>query len=618
LDSDPDFDMRIPLPQDLIHYLDVATGPRVFRVGLTVLAVAALTFLYDWLAFRNMSTQEAMDCAQVGRNLAQGKGFSTGFIRPLSIFLVKRHSQHSPWRPDRASDPARLKSPHPDLANAPLYPVVLAGLMKVLPFHYPVSRGVFWSYRGEFWRYEPDFLIALFNQLLFLGLVVSVFFLARRLFDAPVAWLSAVLLLGGELYWRFTVSGLPTILLLHIFTGLAWCLVLLEEESRQAGRGPNGSLLLAGAIGALLGLGGLTRYSFGWLIVPVVVFLILFANPLHRVKAILTVLGVFAAVMGPWIARNVWVSGTPFGTAGYAVMEGTTLFRENRLERSLEPDFSRLSLAPFFFKLTANAREIVQNALPKLGGTWVSAFFLTGLLVNFRNPSTRRLRYFLLMSLPVLGVVQALGRTQLSEASPEVNSENCLVLLGPLVLVYGIGLFFLLLDQVEVPVLQARYVIIGLFAAVACLPLLLVFLPLRPTPVAYPPYLPPAIQKLSGYMKESELMMSDIPWAVAWYGQRQCVLLTLQAMPGAKDRAGHEDFFAINDFLKPVQALYLTAETMDSKFVSQWVQAGEKSWGTFIAQTVLLSQEPAAFPLRKGYGMYFPYQLFLTDWERWR
>jgi hypothetical protein len=162
--------------------------------------------------------------------------------------------------------------------------------------------------------------------------------------------------------------------------------------------------------------------------------------------------------------------------------------------------------------------------------------------------------------------------------------------------------------------------VIGLFGALACLPLVLVFLPPRPmkTPVVYPPYRPDIIQMYSGYMKENELMMSDIPWAVAWYGQRQSVWLTLRVLPNPKDLTSHEDFFAINDFLKPIHALYLTAESMDSKFISQWVQAGERSWGDFVAQTVLLSQEPERFPLRKADGRFFPYQLFLADRARWR
>ena len=39
-----------------------------------------------------------------------------------------------------------------------------------------------------------------------------------------------------------------------------------------------------------------------------------------------------------------------------------------------------------------------------------------------------RLRYFLLISMAVLIAVQALGKTQLSEETPEINSENLLVL----------------------------------------------------------------------------------------------------------------------------------------------------------------------------------------------
>ncbi len=611
--------MHIPLPQDIVHQLEVGGANRYFRIGLLVLGLAAVTFFYDWRAFKNMNTQEAMDSAQVARNLAQGKGYSTLFIRPLSLYLVKRHNQGTARQADMAADPARVKGAHPDLANPPVYPVLLAGLMKVLPFHYPLSRGPFWTRDGAFWRYEPDFLITLFNQVLFLGMVVAVFFLARRLFDAPVAWLSAVLLVGGDLYWRFSVSGLSTMLLLLIFTGLAWCLVLVEEESREPKWGRNGVFLLGAALGVLVGLGGLTRYSFGWLILPVAAFLILFSNQRQRAVVTLAALAGFVLVMGPWLLRNYAISGAPFGTAGFAVLQDTSIFRENRLLRSLEPDFSRVSLFPLWIKLMTNLRQIIQSDLPTLGGTWVTSFFLVGLLVSFHKPSTRRLRYFVLLCLPVLAVVQALGRTQLSEASPEINSENLLVLAAPLVLVYGVSLFYILLEQVEVPVLPVRHVITGVFGFIACLPLVLVFLPPRPQPVTYPatPYMPPFIQEFAGYMKENELMMSDIPWAVAWYGNRQAVWLTLRAVPTAKDRTQHEDFFSINDYIKPVNALYLTAESMDSRFVSQWLQAGEESWGTFIAQTGLMHKVPEGFPLVKAQALYFPYQLFLADWERW-
>jgi len=92
-----------------------------------------------------------------------------------------------------------------------------------------------------------------------------------------------------------------------------------------------------------------------------------------------------------------------------------------------------------------------------LGDSWVTALFLAGLLMGFRNPSLKRLRYFLVSCLAVLTIVQALGRTQLSDQFTEINSENLLVLVAPVALMYGVSLFFILLDQIKMPFPQLRY-----------------------------------------------------------------------------------------------------------------------------------------------------------------
>jgi len=617
----------LPL-QDLLHKLEVGGGMRYLRAALAVLAVVLLIVGYNLRAFRNMSTQEAMDAAQLARNLAQGKGYTTLFIRPFSMFLVKKHNlqtQGAPL-PGKVADLAKIRGLHPDLANPPVYPVVLAALMKVLPFHYQVDiTHPFWSVgisgRRIFYRYEPDFLIALFNQVLLLALIALVFFLARRLFDRGVAWLSAGLLLGTELLWRFSVSGLSTLLLMIIFLGLAWGVVLLEQEARAPKWGPSGILVLAGLAGALVGLGGLTRYAFGWLILPVVVFVILFGGQ-RRIMLALMALAAFAVVMAPWIVRNYSVSGKPFGTATFAILENTSLFPRFRLQRSLEPQFTGFLLVPFWHKLTVNLRQIIASDLPRLGGSWITAFFLVGLLLGFRNPAITRLRYFLMGCVLVLILAQALGRTQLSEESPELNSENLLVLLVPLIVIYGVSLFFVLLEQMPLPFPESRYLVIGIFGVVACLPMFFVFLPdrivPRTIPVAYPPYHPPAIQTVADWLKDKELAMSDIPWAVAWYGQRQCVWLTLKCMPDSRDTIAQEDFFAINDYQKPINALYLTPETMDSRFLSQWFQAGERSWANFILDGMVKKRVPENFPLSQMPVGWPPDQLVLADWQRWK
>jgi hypothetical protein len=596
-------------------------------VGFALLAVVLLVGLYNLRAYKNMGTQEAMDAAQLARNIAQGKGYTTLFIRPFSIHLVKKRNSKKEGVPAVGSVPdlAQLRGMHPDLANPPVYPLVLAGLMKVLPFKYEVDlTHSFWSIPGGpepgkrvFYRYEPDFLIALFNQLLFLAAVTGVFFLARRLFDPAVAWLGSGLMLGTELFWRFSVSGLSTMLLLLIFLGLVWCVVLLEEEAREPKWGPWGIFVLAVLSGAVVGLGGLTRYSFGWLIIPVLVFLILFGGR-QRVVLALIALAAFIAVMAPWVARNYHVSGKPFGTATYAVVESTVLYPENRLERSLDPDLSHIPVMAFWLKLNTNLRQILTSELPRLGGSWITAFFLVGLLVGFRNPAIARLRYFLLGCVLVLTLTQALGRTQLSEDSPDINSENLLVLLVPLVLVYGISLFYLLLEQIPLPFPELRNIVIGIFSLVACLPMVFVFLPPKTTPVAYPPYHPLLIQTVAGWLKEKEMAMSDIPWAFAWYGQRQCVWLTLKCTPDTKDTNTHEDFFAINDYQKPINALYLTPQTMDARFLSQWVRAGEQNWGSFILESMVKKKVPDYFPLSQSQAGWLPEQLVLTDFQRWR
>ena len=598
--------------QYVIHKLETGAGARFFRVTAVLLTILALTLWYDAHAYRNLTTPEGMDAAQLARNIAEGKGYTTLFLRPLSLYLVQAHSEAgTPLSLTNANfDFAHVKSAHPDLANPPVYPVLLAGLMKILPFHYALDlKKPFWSDNGKFSRYQPDFLIALFNQILLVAAIVLTFFLARKLFDAGVAWLSAILMFGCELLWRFSVSGLSTMLLLVIFLGLTRCILKIEEIASEPQPRANRLLVLVVAAGVLTGVGALTRYAFGWTIVPVVVFLILFSGQKKALHA-LVALGAFALVLAPWVVRNFAVSGTPFGTASFAAAETTLLFPQFQLERAIHPDMGHvLWLSPYLHKLSANGQSILTNNLTRFGGSWATLLFWTGLLLSFRSATVRRMRYFLLLCIGTFVVVQALGQTQLSVESPEVNSENLLVLLTPLVFIYGVSLFLTLLDQIILPMLQLRYLIITAFAALCCLPMIAALLPPKTSPVVYPPYYPPDIQQTASWMGNNELMMSDVPWAVAWYGRRQCVWLTLNAQ---------DDFNTINYWLKPVQALYLTPETMDSRFVSDWVKTRDYSWGGFILQVVTQNQIPPGFPLRIAPKGYLPERLYLTDRERWK
>jgi hypothetical protein len=597
--------------QHAIHTLEVGRGARWLRLALLASALLALAVLYDLSAYRSFFAPEAMDAAQVARNLAEGKGFSTDFIRPFSVYLVQKHNReiHSgESQTTNAVDFARLNGPHPDLANPPVYPTVLAGLIKLMQPDWKVElRDPFWSAGGHFLRYKPEFSILILNQTLLLAVVLLTFHLAKKILDAPAAWLAALLTLGAEVLWRFSVSGLSTMLLLVIFLGLVWCLIRIEELGRTEAVATQKFFTLAIMAGGLIGVGMLTQYSFGWIIVPTVVFIAQFGGARRHGLAVTTFLTA-TLVVAPWIIRNLAVSGTLLGTAGYAVVEGTFAFPGSRLMQSINPDMtSAYWVRPYLHKFFENLRFILQGDVLRLGGGWLAVLFLAGLLLGLRNPAARRLRYFSVLCLGTLIAVQALGRTGLTNSSPEINSENLLVLLTPLVVIFGVGFFLALLNLMDTPLLEIRYGAALVLALVCCQPLIATLLPPKIPTVSYPPYYPPEIQKISGWMRPDECMMSDIPWAVAWYGGHSCVWNTINSQ---------YEYFLFNDNVKQVRALYLTLNTLDEKLFSDCLQGGVDSWGNFVLKTVAANQIPPQFPLKVApYGLMTG--LFLTDRQRW-
>jgi len=601
----------MPGIQEILHKLEEGGGQRLIKGALTLLVLLFVFFGYNIRSFRNMNTQEAMDSAQLARNIANGEGYTTKFIRPLSIHLHRQKALEGAEGLSalNVKDPGHLESPHPDISNAPMYPVLVAGLMKVLPFnHDSETARPFWYRDAQFWRHQPDFLISLFNQLLMVLMLAATWVLTRRLFDEEAAWIATLCLLGVELLWRFNVSGLSTMLLILMMSGILWLLHLLEAEGREPKRGLRGVILFSALLGVLVGLGALTRYSFLWMIVPITAFLLLFGSK-YRFLASGIVVGFFLVILLPWVARNLHQSGLPFGTSTYAPIEQTGSFVDYTLQRSLHTDVSVSDILPVRYKFVQNLRTMVQEDILSFGGTWLPWFFVVGLMVGFRNPATQRLRYFVIMAFLTLVVVQAIGKTRLSVDSPQVNSENLLILLLPAVVIYGVAFFLMLLDNVKRSNATFRKVAIVGFVILAALPLIVTLAPPRTVAVAYPPYYPPNIHKVGSWMKPDELVMSDVPWAVAWYGDQQSVWLTLNI---------DEDFYAINDFQKPIQGLYLTTVTTDEKLLSG---VGRTGWGALVIGMVFNQEAPGDFPLRsspKDSTLSFPKEVFLADWSRWR
>ena len=605
--------------QQIIHSLEEGKWAGRIRALVLLLLLGSLGLVYNLNLTQNFTSPEAMDSAQLARNLSEGRGYTTRFIRPLSVDILRQHGAISDEAPRAAL---------PDITNPPLYPLLLAGWMKVLPFEFEIDP----QKASEFKRYQPEFLIWMFNQALFFVVLIQLFRLGEKLFESPVAWCAALLFLGTELYWKFSTSGLPVMLLLFLFLALAKTLVRLEEQGNDGvSRGSGWFAGMALWAGVLAGLGGLTRYGFAWVILPVLVYLGCFLGR-HRGRTVAMALLGFLLVMTPWLVRNVQLSGNLFGAAGLALYGETYEFPGDTLERELfyEPSAvpvdgeNEIKVQPtdgvglwdIGNKLKRNLRELLVHELPRFSGGWFAVVSLVGLVMPFRSRSLRRLRVFLLMTFALFALGQALGRTHLSspngtltellgrslgQGAPVtpvsvVNGENLLAIIGPILFLFGAGLFFSLLDQWRVSLPEMRLAASAGLVTAASLPMALSFFLPHPYPLAEPLYHPAKLQHLrhvpvehgSPEIKQDDLVMSDLPWAVAWYGNQDCVWLTQTVQP---------DFYTLNARW-PVSAIYFTEITTDQRYTVRMLNSAGLNWERFMLAIQKEGELPDGFPLK--------------------
>jgi len=602
--------------QDIIHKLEVGSGRRILKIAVGLVALVALALFYNMAAFENFSTAEAMDGAQLARNVSEGKGFTTDVVRPFSLYLLRRHGAKGvEGRESRVESGAgEVRSNQggvagvvegcPDLSNGPVYPLMLAGVLKVMPFAYPnVSNA------RDFTTYSPEVWIAGFNQLLLVVCACLVFSLARRLFDEPVAWVSAAVFGGTELFWRHSVSGLPTLWMTLLMLVLIHVLVRLDATGAPTGGGASASrpglmIFLAIAAGVVTGMLGLTRYGMLALIIPVIGYLLTLATSVTatggtgvganvsrpvsvRVLGLAAGLG-FIALVGPWLGRNYAVSGTLFGTAGYAALAQTAHFPGDSLMRSFSPDFNTVTSSAIARKVLVNLREMWLHGLPTLGGSWVTALFLAGLVVPFRSVINGRVRALLLAFLGIVVVAQAVVSP--GEEGVRHLASDYLTVLAPLVFIFGISLLFNLLDQFTA--VAVRYGILAMFFVAACAPLALTLAAPRHSPLAYPPYYPPSLQSKAAYVPEDGWMVSDMPWAIAWYGDRKAAWLPLKH--GTPEAASDDDFYSLHK-LNPVRGLHLselTLSKLNTSAIAQWRQSEgtDPDWEAFRGHLTALAE----------------------------
>jgi len=476
-----------------------------------VLILAALGPLVLWLmlklAYQGITEPDAMDYGQLARNVLDGRGFVTSVIRPLTM----------PVSPN--------VSAQPDLTHPPLYAIVTAVLF-----------GAFGA---------KDSTLALSSALFFLLTIPVVYVLALRLFGRRVALLSTLAYILGERMLGYALAGTPvtlatflsTVLLLFLHKGH---MANINPSSRGAGIGA------AAASGILLGLCYLTEYTFAFALLPIAVYLAL-ARTRRRVAVVAVFALTFFVTAGPWMVRNYRLTGDPvFGLRHYELVMMTQSYPAYSLYRVADArPMGELmgGMAKDVAKKCVAGVRALHTDLPALAGGWLMPFFIVGLLHAFRRRGADALRG---AALGAIGCM-ALG-SLLLRPGPEV-----LVPFEPFVVIMAMAYLVHLLNGMQVTGGVKGAVAAGVIAVVA-LPLAIGLA----TRASQPQTVQPAtLRELAKYVTTSSTVVSDVPWAVAWYTGKTSVWLPKELGDFTKvDRTRRVDAI----YLSPMLGRYAPSE----------------------------------------------------------
>ncbi len=567
---------------DIVYSIDSGTGLKIIRVALYFLFLLVIVMLYTATQFRGLASEEAMDYAQLGRNISFNEGLITKCVRPLTMWKVsERNERENPQ-----------VGGHPDLIHPPVYPGVLGAgfgffeLIGLDPFLIPEGSRTS-TMPAEQWVILPV------NQFCAILTGWFVFLLGKRLFSREIGFLGMTIYYLSDIAWKDSLSGL-NISMAGMFVVASFYFMVVSMVNRRDG---SSTMKWAGPFVfsvALSALGFLTRY-IAVAAVPGIALFSWFMRGRFRggTRYALIFTFLFLIMVSPWLYRNYKVSGNPMGMALYTSLAETSAYPGDSLSRQLHPTFSAKQFtSQLKEKWVLFYSEKHTSVVPGIGGGILMAFFITTFFYHFVRPPVNYLRWGIGLSFLLTIIISGFFAD---------SSVRMLHVFWPFIILYGLAFFYILIDRLDLGVRLYNVIFKCLIVALAAIPLLLTLMPPHQKH-PYPPYYSPIISQVSSMLNEREVMCTDMPWATAWYGDRISIQLPRNL----------DDFYEINDYKQYVSGMYITTITKNKPFVKQLLDGPEQSW-----LPVMNGRTPPDFPLKQAVSLNRQDQIFLSDRDRW-
>lgn len=531
--------------QGAVHSLEQGRMAIIIKGGMCLALLVVVTLLYLFVQFRGLNSSTAMDQAQIARNIAAGQGFTTDYIRPLAIGTLK-----SAGKANEAIDAGKM----PDFYQSPLWPAVNALPLRIIKDTWQMTRNTV--------DYPGDRMIAFMAVVCFLLSVGVFYFVFTRLFDKMLALYACAAILLTDIMWQFSLSGLPQMLLLLLFS-IGCLLTLLAEEAQENDAFIPTVALLVGA-GVVFGLMILTHGLAVWIFLGWLAYTGFIFRP--RGLMCLAAVGAALIVVSPWLVRNYQVCGNPLGIS-YMAMFYDAPPEQGYLRSEDAPGKNN----PMGLFRRGSTRQL--DVLFSYFGLNIAAgaFFLAA-FHRFRNPRTSAFRWGLLL----MWVMAFIGMS-FFRVDGAISSNQIHIIFLPLFTCYGFAFLMVMWSRWELGQGLLRTIFVGLVIFLCSVPLLMTLFAGSSGRVQWPPYIPPFIGILGEWFTEDEIIASDMPWAVAWYAQRSSLLLP----ESVREFNRMHDY---QDFKQPIRGLYLTPVTGNQPLFSGIYKGSYKEWALLITR----------------------------------
>ncbi|MEI7908020.1 MAG: glycosyltransferase family 39 protein [Verrucomicrobiota bacterium] len=491
----------------------------IVRRSLFFLVMIALTLGNLFTLFRGLDSPQAMDQAQIGREIARGNSFTTKVIRPAAYTQA-----------ENAKKSAVPLTKFEDTYHSPLNPLLIASVLKLVG----AADGVKWTQMSENELIFPlDRVIAALSTVFFLMAIGVNYLLISRVFDTKIAAVCAILMLFCESFWNYALSGLPQMLMLMLFSCAIYFVYRAIEASTE-GRVAMTPALIAGVFFTLLAL---THWMTVWIALGYIIFAAIAFRPRGIVAAAILVMLLIPATYV--MMRNTGISGTPFGTA-YLTLYNGLAGSEDEIMRTVNLQ-DNLNLNGLLSKIIRVALLQTVDIIPFLAGIIVAPLFFISLLHPFKRKPIATFRWAILL----MWCTTAVGLAFFGVTPKGLDPNQLHLVFAPIMTAYGLAFISILWGRLEfvasTPALRnVHYIAIVIICS---LPLLLSL----PQKVSvgiqtrdkggfphWPPYWAPALNlRLKNIVPNNQVTFSDQPWAVAWYADRISIWLP-------PDRAGFE------------------------------------------------------------------------------